>query len=141
MVEIISFPKNDDDTLSYTFNNITNIFELKKVLAEKTNKQVGDIFIYSVEIPNINYENHNKISNDNDKFYYKILSNRCACCVKKSTMITGDCKYCSCHYCNVHRLPESHCCIGLDKCKSDSFQDNYNKTINGKCVKSQIEVL
>ena len=139
MVEIISFPKNDADTLSYTFNNITNIFVLKKVLADKINKQVGEIFIYSIEIPNINYENHNKISNNNDKFYYKILSNRCACCVKKSTMITGDCKYCSCHYCNIHRLPEIHACPCLEKCKSTSFQENYNRVISQKCVLEQIK--
>ena len=67
-----------------------------------------------------------------EKYYFKILTNKCAICLKKSTMITGDCKYCNCHYCNIHRLPESHCCIGLDKCKSDSFQDNYAKTISGK---------
>lgn len=139
MVEIISFPKDNTETLTYNIDDILSIYNIKKFLSEKTKNAIGQIFIFDFENPAIHYENYVKITAE--KYYYKILTNKCASCLKKSTMITGDCKYCSCHYCNIHRLPESHCCIGLDKCKSDSFQDNYAKTINGKCVKSQIEVL
>jgi hypothetical protein len=139
MVEIISFPKDNVESVIYNITNINNIFDIKKYLSEKTQNPIGQIFIFDFENPITYYESYVKITAE--KYYYKILTNKCASCLKKSTMITGDCKYCSCHYCNIHRLPESHCCVGLDKCKSDSFQDNYTKTINGKCVKSQIEVL
>jgi hypothetical protein len=139
MVEIISFPKDNVESVIYNIDNISSIIDIKKNLSEKTKNPIGQIFIFNFENPTIHYENNIKISAD--KYYYKILTNKCACCLRKSTIITGDCKYCSCNYCNIHRLPESHYCIGLDKCKSDSFQDNYTKTINGKCVKSQIEVL
>jgi predicted nucleic acid binding AN1-type Zn finger protein len=143
MIELSLFPKEnekDENSKIFTFNNITNIFKLKKVLSEKIKKSISDIFIYSVHAPNIHYEN-NFIINDNEKFYFKILSNKCAYCVKKSIMLTGDCIYCECHYCNIHRLPEFHACPEIEKCKSDSFQENYTKTINGKCVKSQIEII
>jgi hypothetical protein len=139
MVEIISFPKDNIESIIYNITDISNIFDIKKYLSEKTQNPIGQIFIFDFENLTSHYENYVKITAE--KYYYKILTNKCSSCLKKSTMITGDCKYCSCHYCNIHRLPESHCCIGLDKCKSDSFQDNYAKTINGKCVKSQIEVL
>ncbi len=139
MVEIISFPKDNVETLTYNIDNMSSIYDIKKFLLEKTKNAIGQIFIFDFENPSTHYENYIKITVE--KYYYKILTNKCASCLKKSTMITGDCKYCSCHYCNIHRLPESHCCIGLEKCRSDSFQDNYTKTIAGKCVKSQIEVL
>ena len=139
MVEIISFPKDNVESAIYNITNINNIFDIKKYLSEKTKNHIGQIFIFDFENTTTYYESYVKITAE--KYYFKILSNKCAICLKKSTMITGDCKYCSCHYCNIHRLPESHCCVGLDKCKSDSFQDNYAKTISGKCVKSQIEVL
>ena len=139
MVEIISFPKDNVETLTYNIDNMSSIYDIKKFLSEKTKNSIGQIFIFDFENPSTHYENYIKITAK--KYYYKILTNKCASCLKKSTMITGDCKYCSCHYCNIHRLPESHCCIGLEKCRSDSFQDNYTKTIAGKCVKSQIEVL
>jgi hypothetical protein len=139
MVEIISFPKINVESVIYNISNVNNIFDIKKILSEKIQIPIEQIFIFDFENQTIHYENYVKITVE--KYYYKILTNKCACCLKKSTMIIGDCKYCSCHYCKDHRLPESHCCIGLDKCKSDSFQENYTKTINGKCVKSQIEVL
>jgi len=139
MVKIISFPKDNVETLTYNIDNMSSIYDIKKFLLEKTKYPIGQIFIFDFENPSTHYENYIKITAE--KYYYKILTNKCANCLKKSTMITGDCKYCSCHYCNIHRLPESHCCIGLEKCRSDSFQDNYTKTIAGKCVKSQIEVL
>ncbi len=139
MVEIISFPKDNVESSTYNITNVNNIIDIKKVLSEKIKNPIGQIFIFDFEDSTIHYENYVKITTD--KYYYKILTNKCACCLRKSTIITGDCKYCSCNYCNIHRLPESHCCIGLDKCKSDSFQENYTKTIAGKCVKSQIEVL
>ena len=139
MVEIISFPKDNVELVIYNITNINNIYDIKKFLLEKTKNPIGQIFIFDFENPTTHYENYFKITLD--KYYYKILSNKCACCLKKSTIITGDCKYCNCSYCNIHRLPESHCCVGLEKCRSDSFQDNYAKTIAGKCVKSQIEVL
>ena len=139
MVEIISFPKDNVELVIYNITDISNIFDIKKFLSEKTQNPIGQIFIFDFENTATYYENYFKITAE--KYYFKILTNKCAICLKKSTMITGDCKYCNCHYCNIHRLPESHCCIGLDKCKSDSFQDNYTKTISGKCVKAQIEVL
>ena len=144
MIELSIFPKeNDKDENSkkiYTFNNIQNIFKLKKVLSEEIKKSISDIFIYNTQTPNIHCENNFKI-NDNEQFYFKILSNKCAYCSKKAIMLTGDCIYCKCNYCNIHRLPEFHACPEIEKCKSDSFQENYTKTINGKCVKSQIEII
>jgi hypothetical protein len=139
MVEIISFPKNGVESSTYNITNVNNIIDIKKILYEKLKNPIGQIFIFDFEDSTKYYENYVKITTD--KYYYKILTNKCACCLKKSIMITGDCKYCSCNYCNIHRLPESHCCVGIEKCKSDSFQDNYVKTIAGKCIKSQIEVL
>jgi predicted nucleic acid binding AN1-type Zn finger protein len=139
MIEIISFPKDNVESVIYNITNVNNIFDIKKLLSEKIQSPIEKIFIFDFENPTKYYENYVKITTE--KYYYKILTNKCACCLRKSTIITGDCKYCSCNYCNIHRLPESHCCIGLDKCKTDSFQENYTKTIGGKCVKSQIEVL
>ena len=77
-------------------------------MVEKINNPIGQIFIFDLENPTTYYENYVKITAE--KYYYKILTNKCACCLKKSTMITGDCKYCSCNYCNIHRLPEVHKC-------------------------------
>jgi len=139
MVEIISFPKDNVESVIYNISNINNIFDIKKLLSEKTKNPIGQIFIFDLENPTQHYDNYVEITAE--KYYYKILTNKCASCLKKSTMITGDCKFCSCNFCNIHRLPESHSCVGIEKCRNDSFQENYNKTIAGKCVKSQIEVL
>lgn len=142
MIEISIFPKENEkdennNKILFTFYNIPNIFKLKKDLSEEIKKSINEIFIYNVQTPNIHCENNFKI-NDNDKFYFKILLNKCAFCSKKAMMVIGDCIYCKCNYCNIHRLPEFHSCPEIEKCKLDSFQENYNKTINGKCVKSQI---
>lgn len=146
MVSISVFPKininnEQDKNITYKFENNKNIYELKKKLAEKIKIPIGDIFIYNIETPNLHYENFVNITEDMNTFYYKIISNRCSVCSKKSTMITGDCNYCLCHYCNIHRLPENHTCPCLEKCKLDSYQENYNRVINQRCVTEQIKSL
>jgi predicted nucleic acid binding AN1-type Zn finger protein len=141
MISISSFPKTTEnkESIIFTFENIKTIYELKKNLSEKIKMPIGEIFIYSTETPNLHYENSVNIYQDIQTFYYKTISNRCAICAKKSTMITGDCNYCACHYCNIHRLPENHACPCLDKCKTASFQENYNRVISQKCVIEQIK--
>ena len=146
MVSISSFPKvaenkdeNKDKSIIFTFENVKTIYELKKNLSEKIKMPIGEIFIYNTETPNLHYENSVNITEVMQTFYYKTISNRCSICAKKSTMITGDCIYCLCHYCNIHRLPEEHACPCLEKCKSASFQENYNRVISQKCVFEQIK--
>ena len=49
-------------------------------------------------------------------------------------MIIGNCKWCNLHFCNTHRLPESHCCIQLNDCKNSAFNINQNKLEKEKTI-------
>jgi predicted nucleic acid binding AN1-type Zn finger protein len=48
-------------------------------------------------------------------------------CKKKQALLVGDCKYCDKHFCGTHRLPESHKCEELEKCKKIQFEKNKEK--------------
>ena len=61
-------------------------------------------------------------------------------CNKNQSIIVGMCKWCNLCYCSTHRLPESHLCSHLNKCKEVSFNNNekklnQQKTISNKVVK------
>jgi predicted nucleic acid binding AN1-type Zn finger protein len=56
-------------------------------------------------------------------YYYKYIKNimtKCKQCNKKCGLLGYICKGCNNEYCTIHRLPEEHCCVNLDKIKSDS---------------------
>jgi predicted nucleic acid binding AN1-type Zn finger protein len=53
-------------------------------------------------------------------------------CKCKGVMITGDCNYCKSNYCNKHRLPETHECSGLQKCKDVHFERNKATLLSNK---------
>ena len=55
-------------------------------------------------------------------------------CKRRASLIIGDCKYCQLHFCNEHRLPESHSCQGMDKCKQEHFNRNKDKLMSEKVV-------
>lgn len=117
-----------------------NIYDLKTNISKILNIDIDTIFLYISNSPNDekricqNTENIDKIQ----QIFYKILKNSCNVCSVKAAMITGDCNFCKCKYCNIHRLPESHKCACIQAIKKDSFNDNYSRVMNGKCVAAQI---
>ena len=60
------------------------------------------------------------------------------CCNKVQSIIIGQCKWCNLHYCNEHRLPESHICNGLNDCKNMAFDVNQYKLQNEKTVSEKV---
>jgi hypothetical protein len=126
-----------DSKVEYKIENIFNVYQLKEYLSEKLGKDLSNIFIYSTEesktpLQNlINYE-------DESYLYSKITKNRCATCQGVATFGIGDCVYCKCNYCNIHRLPETHKCPKLESCRKQSFDMNFKQVISQKCVISQI---
>ena len=124
--------------IDYTITK--NIYDLKTNISKLLNIEIDTIFLYTSNSPNDekricqNTENIDKI----EEIFYKILKNSCNVCSVKATMITGDCNFCKCKYCNIHRLPESHKCACIQAIKKDSFNDNYSRVMNGKCVAAQI---
>ena len=69
MVEIICFPKENIESLTYNIDDITIIYDIKKFLSEKTKNNTAQIFIYDFKNPTIHYENYIKITTN--KYYYK----------------------------------------------------------------------
>ena len=132
--DISSIPISIDYTIT------KNIYDLKTNISKVLNIEIDTIFLYTSNNPNDekriyqNTENIDKI----EEIFYKILKNSCNLCGGKATMITGDCNFCKCKYCNIHRLPESHKCACIHTIKKDSFNDNYSRVMNGKCVAAQI---
>jgi len=59
-------------------------------------------------------------------------------CNRKKALIIGDCKYCELQFCSTHRLPESHDCVGLHKCKKLQFDKNKNKLLSEKLIDNHI---
>ena len=117
-----------------------NIYDLKTAISKVLNIEIDTIFLYTSNSQNDekricqNTENIDKI----EEIFYKVLKNSCNVCSVKATMITGDCNFCKCKYCNIHRLPESHKCACIQAIKKESFNDNYSRVMNGKCVAAQI---
>jgi predicted nucleic acid binding AN1-type Zn finger protein len=46
--------------------------------------------------------------------------------------------YCASAFCAKHRLPESHVCPEIEKCRQSAFQTNASKVLNSKCVASKV---
>jgi hypothetical protein len=114
---------------------INSIYELKSVLSTKLLIDIDSLFLYDGLDNGSLYQNNDDVR-DITVVYYRRLGNACNVCAKKSVMITGDCNYCKCKYCNVHRLPESHSCPRLNDCRKTQFNINHEKVMNGKCVSS-----
>jgi hypothetical protein len=45
---------------------------------------------------------------------------QCTICSKESGLFSYSCKFCSGHFCDEHRLPESHSCSGLAQWKGEN---------------------
>ena len=118
-------------------NEIRTFYELKTFISKHWNINIDSLFFYDTNVNGRIYHNSENINNISE-VYYKKLKNACNICASKATMITGDCSFCLCKYCNLHRLPETHKCACMNKLKKDSYTDNYNRVMNGKCVAAQI---
>ena len=57
-----------------------------------------------------------------------------ASCTNRAVLITGDCRYCKNHYCNTHRLPESHTCPNMVDVRSRAIERNTAAVMAGKTV-------
>ena len=73
----------------------------------------------------------------------KNLSKKSRCafseCKRKCALFIGDCNYCKCKYCDVHRLPEVHLCANMQQCKDTHFQRNQDKLLAEKCVAPKVQ--
>lgn len=127
-------------TITVDYASTKNIFELKTLISNLLKIDIDTIFLYHSN--NVNdvkriYQNLDEIDKI-DEIFYKILKNSCNVCGAKATMIIGDCNFCKCKYCNLHRLPESHGCACIHTVKKDSYNENFSRVMNGKCVAAQI---
>jgi hypothetical protein len=133
-------PEVTSISISVDYTTTKNIYHLKTQISNLLKIDLDTIFLYNSSIANDErriYQNIDLIENI-DEIFYKILKNSCNECGAKATMITGDCNFCKCKYCNLHRLPESHKCACLHTIKKDSYNENFNRVMNGKCVAAQI---
>ncbi|GAD95146.1 hypothetical protein AN0677.2 [Paecilomyces variotii No. 5] len=48
-------------------------------------------------------------------------------CKEPAQRIIGDCGFCNGHFCQKHRMLESHLCTGLEDCKRESHARNADK--------------
>ena len=141
MVFISKYLDNDN---ILTIDNVNDVHELKKnlydlLIKSKPEKKYNynDIFIFNKDT-NEYCENNLIIIDNLNNFYYKILFNKCSICMKQAVNITGDCSYCNYKFCNIHRLPEYHNCISIKDCRTKSYDENYKRVINQKCVATQL---
>jgi len=141
MVFISKYLDNDN---ILTIDNVNDVHELKKnlydlLIKSKPEKKYNynDIFIFNKDT-NEYCENYLIITDKLNNFYYKILFNKCSICMKPAVIITGDCYYCNYKFCNIHRLPEYHNCISIKDCRTKSYDENYKRVINQKCVATQL---
>lgn len=126
--------------ISIDYSKTKTIYELKSIISKNLNIEFDSIFLYNadedIERRKI-YQNTDEIDKIQE-ILYKILKNSCNVCGSKATLITGDCNYCKCKYCNIHRLPESHKCACMNDIKKGSYNDNLNRVMNGKCVATMV---
>ena len=133
-------PEINSLTITVDYTITKNIYDLKTMISKLLNIDIDTIFLYNSSIAIDTrriYQNIDMIENI-EEIFYKILKNSCNVCGAKSTMIIGDCNFCKCKYCNLHRLPESHRCACIHTVKKDSYTENFNRVMNGKCVAAQI---
>ena len=72
----------------------------------------------------------------------KKKKNRCNVkgCKGRIVLIVGHCKWCDLDFCQEHRIPESHNCCNLAKCKEESFKKN--KELNSiNCQFKKIDII
>ena len=69
-----------------------------------------------------------------------IKKTRCACegCKNKTAPIIGLCGFCNSKFCAIHRLPETHACINMSKCRETHFKRNEEKLLSEKCVAAKV---
>ena len=133
-----SIPEVTSITMVVDYVTTKNIYDLKIVISKLLGIGIEDVFLYTENNSSARiYQNKEYIENIYEIFYKK-LKNSCNVCAAKATIITGDCSYCKCKYCNAHRLPETHKCACIHDVKHESFNDNYTRVMSGKCVAAQI---
>jgi len=133
-----TIPEVTSITMEVDYVTTKNIYDLKIVISKHLGIEIDSIFLYTASESSARiYQNKEYIENI-DEIFYKKLKNSCNVCGTKATIITGDCAYCKCKYCNAHRLPETHKCACIHAVKHESFNDNYTRVMNGKCVAAQI---
>ena len=73
----------------------------------------------------------------------KIKSTPCQVenCNGRVVAILGECKWCSGHYCQFHRLPESHSCKNIESCKQSAKGINKQQVLNGICVARKVDII
>ena len=104
------------------------------------NTHISTLFLYTT----INDEKHLEDSSVWDiqlsVVYYNMLKhkNKCAVCYKRAAPLIGDCGFCQSKFCAMHRLPESHTCVGINQCKQQQYELNRDTLMRNKCVASQI---
>jgi hypothetical protein len=59
-------------------------------------------------------------------------------CLLRAARIIGDCRYCEGVFCARHRLPESHSCGNISRCRQQSFEKNSEKLLSEKCVADKV---
>jgi len=72
------------------------------------------------------------ITNENDEIV------KCNSKIKIVHTLISNCRYCKQIYCDKHRLPETHFCPKLSKCKETAFNKNATLVKNGKCIAAKI---
>lgn len=59
-------------------------------------------------------------------------------CSKKANGIIGTCSYCTLRFCSLHRLPEDHACMGMQRCRKRAFDLNAKTLRSQKCVAAKL---
>ena len=133
-----TIPEVTSITISVNYVTTKNIYDLKIVISKLLGIGIEDVFLYTGSDSSARIYHNKEYIENIDEIFYKKLKNSCNVCAAKATIITGDCCYCKCKYCNAHRLPETHKCACIHAVKHESFNDNYTRVMSGKCVAAQI---
>jgi small subunit ribosomal protein S27Ae len=59
-------------------------------------------------------------------------------CTDRAVKIVGECRYCSQKFCGKHRLPESHFCANMVKCREEAAGRNADKLLGERCVSEKV---
>jgi hypothetical protein len=141
-VNVINIKNKDEDPINIVVDENITVYDMKIEISINNNIPISNIHIVKSESDLSFIDNSMKIINTNffvaKNIYYITAKSKCATCGNKSANIIGDCKYCKCKYCLKHRLPESHFCVNIDKCRMNAFTINSNKIMSEKCVASKI---
>jgi predicted nucleic acid binding AN1-type Zn finger protein len=125
LIKSVSSKYNDvevDDNL--------NIYDIKLNISNICHIDISKVFLYNGD----NLITNNLVNN----ISFKILNNACGVCLGRQALIIGDCKYCGCKFCSGHRLPETHFCYKLEKCRLDSREKNSQKLMAERLQQTKV---